>query len=716
MKTAFTKLNPGDIFNHRYRLEKPLGNGSCGEIWEVLDMNTNQIKAMKCLTKQDSHRLKLFTQEAAALMRLKHSGIPRVIWGEYFDEPLPCFVMEKIEGINLETWLLSENNLKKSHQKLTLDVAVQWLKQMVEILIYLHDEEYIHRDIKPANIILGADQKLRLIDFGLVKKIPPSEYELEEDELEIKGMGTPGYIAPEQNDGNSQPKSDIYALGYTFKRLLTNKYPTELKANPKIWRNWLNKCPFWNFDQASLLVKLLDQMTDEDINNRPTAREILQQCLIIEKAYIQLWKKLITALIIAIGVTVGLIGVREKGWLELWELKSYDLMMQQRPDGGMDERLLIIGINDEDDKKYKIPISDNLLAQAIEKLQLHKPSVIGLNLLRDRPEKDGYEKFISTLKTYPNIITSCYHGSINPDKAGTPSPPGMTSDKIGFLDVFTDALNDADTANDILRRQILFRKLDNSVCDSQLSSSFQTSIKYLFNNHNISPQILSESEKIVKFGSAIFQPLTNKSGGYRSISDGDFQILLDYRSRKVAEIKSLNDVLENRINPQLIKDKIIIIGNTEEISKNSSNTPLGNMPAVEIEAQMVSQIISNALGEIPVLSVWKPELEIICILGCSLLGCIVILFPYKLILSGFNFVIVILIIYRFSLFMFIQGYWIPLIPSLLSFIFTFATVVFYNINYQWINVHLVNNFRLFKSTLNTNQVLQKLLIFNHINQ
>ena len=155
---------------------RPLDTDSSTEVFEVVDEQGTWIdrpgthKVMKVLLSTNSKLIELMEREANVLSLINSIGIPRVDVDGYFtfqlcgDAPqLHCLVMEKIPGQNLEDWT-------ELNGRISQFLALDWLKQITEILGDLHSYGFFHRDIKPTNIILKPDGKLALIDFGAVRE------------------------------------------------------------------------------------------------------------------------------------------------------------------------------------------------------------------------------------------------------------------------------------------------------------------------------------------------------------------------------------------------------------------------------------------------------------------------------------------------------------------------------------------------------------------
>ncbi|MEA5570946.1 serine/threonine protein kinase [Calothrix sp. UHCC 0171] len=215
---------------------KPSGFGT---IYEVSD--GGKVKILKVLHNNHPKAIELFQQEAEVLKHLKHPGIPGVETDGYFQFPisdgmvLHCLVMEKIEGMNLEEWLKT-----RKLQPITERAALRWLKQLIEILHQVHQQNYFHRDIKPANIMLRPDGQLALVDFGTAREVSQTFLQKLAGQ-QVTGIISAGYTPMEQVNGKAVPQSDFFALGRTFVYLLTGKSPLAFPENPQtgdlIWRS-----------------------------------------------------------------------------------------------------------------------------------------------------------------------------------------------------------------------------------------------------------------------------------------------------------------------------------------------------------------------------------------------------------------------------------------------------------------------------------------------
>ncbi len=381
-------------------------------------------------------------------------------------------------------------------------------------------------------------------------------------------------------------------------------------------------------------------------------------------------------IITTITVTSLVLGMRHLGILEKWELATFDQSIRLRPPEKPDPRILIVKITEEDIQIIKKwPLPDEVLAKAITKLQQYKPSVIGLDIYRDLPVKPGNEAFQQLLINSDRLIAICKIKEDN--NPGIPQPPNINPDQVGFSDIVLDS-------DQIVRRSLLFvDPSDHKPCPNSLSFSFQLAQFYL-ENKNINPELIQD--KYLKFGNKLFLPIgqenilgTFKAGGYQRLTGlHGYQILINYRSGKIAEEVTLNDVLNDKIKPELIQDKIVIIGaDAEDSAKDFFRTPYyeseqyqQKMPGVIIHAHGVSQIISSVLDNRPLLWYAPQYVDVLWILSWSIIGGIIVcvIGDLRLVILGEGMAISGLLI--LSLVVFLQAGWLPLIPSILALIST----------------------------------------------
>jgi|GEM_PF-3348325 len=202
----------------QYEIEGLLGAGGMGAVYKgrqsILD-RTVAIKILPPELAEDEHFVQRFKREARTLAKLQDAGIVTIYDFGQTTEGHLYFVMEFVEGTDLRRLLHGK--------KLDPDQALELTCQICDALQAAHKKGVIHRDIKPENILITMDGKVKLADFGLSR--PSVEEADSKVTMTNMVMGTPDYMSPEQKDGNTDHRTDIYALGIVFYEMLTGKPP-----------------------------------------------------------------------------------------------------------------------------------------------------------------------------------------------------------------------------------------------------------------------------------------------------------------------------------------------------------------------------------------------------------------------------------------------------------------------------------------------------------
>jgi formylglycine-generating enzyme required for sulfatase activity len=212
-------LHTSQILKDRYRVVRPIGQGGFGTVYRAWDINLNIPCALKenLDTSEDAQRQ--FQREASLLATLRHPNLPRVTDHFFISGQGQYLVMDFIEGQSLAQLLEQQASPVNEAQ------ALAWIEQVCHALDYLHNRTppIIHRDIKPQNIIVTSAGQAMLVDFGISKLFDP----LLRTSRGARGA-TPGFSPPEQyGQGNTDARSDIYALGATLYTLLTGQVPPD---------------------------------------------------------------------------------------------------------------------------------------------------------------------------------------------------------------------------------------------------------------------------------------------------------------------------------------------------------------------------------------------------------------------------------------------------------------------------------------------------------
>ncbi len=373
-----------------------------------------------------------------------------------------------------------------------------------------------------------------------------------------------------------------------------------------------------------------------------------------------IWRIGVLPGIAAIGLTII---ARMLGSLQSLELAAYDTFMRLRPDEPMDERILIVGINEEDIRRIKqYPIPDGEIAKLLRTLQSYQPAAIGLDIYRDIRVPPGHDELASAFLDMKNVIGI---EKVLPDRSGfTVNPPlNLPSEQVGFVDAPIDA--------DEKQRRTLLGTSD--LKDKwRLSLSLKLADIYL-KKHGINWKEENKSEGyLMKFNSTKIPQFRPNDGGYISEDNGGYQSLINFRSNiKPFRIVSLTDINNKKVDASWIQDKIVLIGLTTPSFKDytfSDTIKTKNISlvyGVEIHAHVTSQLISYVLNKRPFIKTWADIWEYLWIISW---GIIVIVLgrkmrsPLMLIFSITGIIIFFIIISHSLLTL---SWWTPFIPSLL---------------------------------------------------
>jgi eukaryotic-like serine/threonine-protein kinase len=204
-----------------YRLEEEIGRGGMGVVYRGIDTRLGRPVAIKMLpvdATADPERLRRFVREAQSASALNHPNIVTIYEvGE--DGDATFIAMELVEGTPLDQLL--------ARGELPVATALDYAVQVAGALAAAHARSIVHRDIKPANIVITADGRAKVLDFGLAKLMERSPAE-----ATVTGtmagtvLGTPAYMSPEQAEGRPvDGRSDIFSFGAVLYEMITGRRP-----------------------------------------------------------------------------------------------------------------------------------------------------------------------------------------------------------------------------------------------------------------------------------------------------------------------------------------------------------------------------------------------------------------------------------------------------------------------------------------------------------
>ncbi len=412
-------------------------------------------------------------------------------------------------------------------------------------------------------------------------------------------------------------------------------------------------------------------------------------------------KQIIVGITASIGVSSLIIGLRHQGSFEQIELLAYDSLVRLDAKSDIDERIIIVGIDDDTLQKLNSDkISDRTLKQVLETIRQYQPRVISVDIIRDIPIGEGREELLQYVNQIyqPNegaikpILFSCALPSENKANGIAPPPVIDLNSAIGFVDLETDPQNIF--GGELIRRASISsipvnlgkdtspeNQFDtdsvNYLCTAPFSLSFLTALSYVQAQQieTLSPDSTPDltefldltkiEEGQIKFKSLTFRPLKPKTGSYHNLDPSVYQHLIDYRYTQPGEIISLTKVLDNQVTPQQFKDKVVLIGYTTK--EDIHQTPFGLRPGVLVHGWIISQLLSNVLDQQSPIWTWSEPVEWLWIILWGIAGSIVALGIRPVAIFVGTQGIALAVLWGSCWFLFTQQGWIPLIPPFFSF-------------------------------------------------
>lgn len=264
-------LNNGDlVLNGRYEILKCIHSKGMANVYLVRDTHLGKQWCLKEIRKSQAGRKNIefisLMQEANILRSLNNEKIPRITTIENDGDSL-FVVMDFLDGVTLKDFVQEKGRIPE-------DMAVKWMIQIVQAVGYLHSERsnkkpIFYRDMKPDNLMIRSNGVINIFDFGISVRL---EYP---NQLPEYTLGTPGYVAPEQQKKNlpMDLRSDIYSMGRTFYFMLTGIDPRGFIGEK------LKPISDWSPDVSPVLISIVNKCMADNPNDRYQTCEELQYAL-----------------------------------------------------------------------------------------------------------------------------------------------------------------------------------------------------------------------------------------------------------------------------------------------------------------------------------------------------------------------------------------------------------------------------------------------------
>ena len=254
----------------RYNLERVLGKGAMGVVYEGVDPRLGRRVAIKTILKShlDEDTAKdysmRFVREAQAVARLNHPNIVQVYdFGEETD--IAYLVMEFIKGKELKTFF-------DANERFDLKEAVRIMCELCDALDFAHQAGIVHRDIKPANVMLDSQARTKLTDFGVARVTDSDKTSVERTQAGTM-VGTPAYMSPEQiTGGNIDRRSDVFSAGIILYQFLTGEKPFTGSGAWTIAKKIIQEEPPLPSSINNTVTPLFDAVVNKALAKNPDSR------------------------------------------------------------------------------------------------------------------------------------------------------------------------------------------------------------------------------------------------------------------------------------------------------------------------------------------------------------------------------------------------------------------------------------------------------------
>lgn len=415
------------------------------------------------------------------------------------------------------------------------------------------------------------------------------------------------------------------------------------------------------------------------------------------------WKRSLRFVLIAsLVITTIIFWGRWQGHLQPLELKAYDYLMQQRPLLPPDERIVVIGVTDDDRKLLnQLPeetergartLSDSELDQVMAKLQNLDPAVIGLYFAFKGTIQPEFPYLKSSLESDRLIGVCMTNNEVDFGTNGFPPPDDIASDRVGFIDMMPDY-------DDTIRRNLVGMYVrDRFPCRGNNVESFSLKVaqKYLSDRGY---EYSFEPNKFMSFGDIRFEFIKQHRGAYHQESsevEEGYQLMLNYRPYQnfmedIVPVRTLTELLEGQLTREQVQNKIVLLGKITT-SHQTEKTPYSqtssqHLPIVLLQAQKVSNLIGVVNQELPIITTWYWWGDAIWLWFWSLVGggsMLAILARWKEPINAIAACFVVMsslvfLLYWVCLFSLLQGLWLAFIPALLVLVLSAGTISFYKL-------------------------------------
>jgi serine/threonine protein kinase len=257
----------GIVLDGRYRIDEMIGRGALGRVYRAQHVRLPRAYAVKIASEASSvheHATQRLLHEAEVGAQLDHPNVVSVIDLGETEGGQPYLVMELAEGETLHAYLARVDRLR-------VDAALMLTRQIALGLQHAHARGFVHRDLAPSNVVIAANGRARILDFGLALALDGHDARVTGPGFAI---GTPTYMSPEQAAGEPiDARADLYSLGVLFYHMLAGPTPLDEAAGGlaglmvnaavvELLHSMLKSRPAERIESATALVHAIDRILE----------------------------------------------------------------------------------------------------------------------------------------------------------------------------------------------------------------------------------------------------------------------------------------------------------------------------------------------------------------------------------------------------------------------------------------------------------------------
>lgn len=373
------------------------------------------------------------------------------------------------------------------------------------------------------------------------------------------------------------------------------------------------------------------------------------------------WRIVLAA---GLAVSAGVIALREMGVLEQLELGVYDRLVAWTRDAPpARSRVVLIDVRESDLRQYGFPLSDRVLAQALEAALRHEPRAVGVDIFRSRPVPPGEQELERLCLENDRLVMIEAVG-----ESGRAIPPPACvegSSQVGFADYVADG-------DGKLRRGLLMMQGEGT----SLSLGLRLARKYLAQTKEpCEPRFRYVGEHFELCGREVVR-FRGDDGAYVALDDRGYQVLLDFRGPFPRfERYGLSELIDGKVPASALRERVVLIGTTAESVKDHHITPAARAHGVEVHALVIDGLLRRALDGATGIRVLSRAEESAFVLGAGVLGACAVLTSESGLVLAAALLLPMLGMGLGAVTGIGRGWWLPSLPLALAWAASFAAAI-----------------------------------------